>query len=93
MLQFNDVPAIWFLRFMSLYTHSLHTKYCDMTPESRDSSLLANGGKTCFRGNVLVHARSNRRITVSMQLRGKHTSITMEELLGGDFCAVRTEML
>jgi hypothetical protein len=54
-----------------------------MTPESRNSSLLGNGSK---------HVINNRRTTVSMQLQGKHISVTVEELLGnGVFYMVRAE--
>jgi hypothetical protein len=62
-----------------------------MTPESRNSSLLGNGGKQ--NSNVNVHARNKRRTTVSMYRRGKHTSGAIEELLGkGVFYAIRADM-
>jgi hypothetical protein len=41
-----------------------------------------------------VHARKNRRTTVSMQRRGKHTSVTIKGLLTNDVLyVVRAEML
>jgi hypothetical protein len=56
-----------------------------MTPESRNSSLLGDGSVRNFRGNE--HAQNNRKAAVSMQRRYKHTSITIEGLLGnGVFC-------
>jgi hypothetical protein len=66
--------------------------YCDVTPESRDSSLIGNDSEKFSRGNE--HARNNSRTTVSMQRLGKHTSITIKELLGnGVFCWGRPEAI
>jgi hypothetical protein len=40
------------------------------------------------------HAYNSRRIAVSMQRQGKHTSITVEELLGnGVFIWIRLEAI
>jgi hypothetical protein len=51
-----------------------------MTPESLNSSLLENGGKQ-VQAEMYMHGK-NIRITVSMQRRGKHTSVRIEKLLG-----------
>jgi hypothetical protein len=65
--------------------------YCDMTPESRNSSLLGYGGRGS-RGNV--NARNNRRTTVTKQRRGKHSSVKIDKLLGNCvFYVVRAEIL
>jgi hypothetical protein len=63
-----------------------------MTPESQKSSLLSNGSVNRFHGNE--HAHNNRRTAASIQRRGKHTSITIEELLGsGVFCWGRPDAI
>jgi hypothetical protein len=62
-----------------------------MTPETRNSSLLGNGGKQV---PAEVYTMQKLKNFVSMQRRGKHTNITIEELLGnGVFYVVRAEML
>jgi hypothetical protein len=63
-----------------------------MTPENRNCSLQINGSVTGSSGNE--HAGNNKRTAVSMQRRGKRTSISIEELLGnGVFCWSRPEAI
>jgi hypothetical protein len=62
-----------------------------MTSESLNSSLLGNGVKQVA---VDMYTHNTRRSTVSMQRRGKHPSVKIEELFGsGVFYVVRAEML
>jgi hypothetical protein len=59
------------------------TGYCDMTPESRNSSLLGNGSANTFRGEP--NERNNRRVDfyvvsatlVAKQRCGKHISVAV----------------
>jgi hypothetical protein len=66
-------------------------KYCDMTPESRNISLLSNGGKQVT-AEMCMHATIEE---LPFLCNGEvNTSVTIEELLGnGVFYVVRAEML
>jgi hypothetical protein len=65
-------------KWHSLWLDNESTYYCDMTPESRNSSLLGNGVKH-------VAARNHRGTTVSMQRRGERISVRKDKLLGNCF--------
>jgi predicted nucleic acid-binding Zn ribbon protein len=63
-----------------------------MTPESQKNSLLGNGGKQ-VPAEKYTHA-TIKELPASMQRRGKHISVTIEELLGNDvFYVVLVELL
>jgi hypothetical protein len=67
------------------------SEYCDMTPESRNSSLLGSCGKQ-IPAEIYMHARIEE--ILSMHQRGKHASVMIEELLGdGVFCVVHAKIL
>jgi hypothetical protein len=75
-----------------MYLHSYSKEiYCYMTPKSRNSGARVDVhcyARTRYTGSGgNEHAHNNSRTTVSMQRRGKHTSITVQELIGhGVFC-------
>jgi hypothetical protein len=66
------------------------SEYCDMTPESQNSSLLGSCDKQ-VPAEMYMHARIER--IPSMQQQGKHASVMIEKLLGdGVFFVVRAEI-
>jgi hypothetical protein len=73
--------------------------YYNTTPESRNSGTIADvhyqatDRWTHSHGNK--YASNNRRVAVSMQQRGKHASLTIEELLlgSGVFCGGQPEAI
>jgi hypothetical protein len=69
--------------------------YSGMPPENRNSGARVDVHWLGKQVPAEMNTQSkNRKTTVSMQRRGKHTSITIEELLGnGVFCWGRPEAI